>query len=53
MHSIYVQDNFSPTGVPPMMIYLNEKMLYIRIHLLGQSQGIIWAIFSVFLNIVS
>ena len=50
MYSVYVQNNFSPIGVLSMMIYLNERMLHIRIHLLEQSQGIIWAIFSVFLN---
>ena len=50
MYSIYVQNNFSPIGDLSMMIYLKERMLYIRIHLLGQSQDIIWAIFSVFLN---
>ena len=49
MSSIYVQDNFSPIGILPV-IYLNEKMLHIRIYLLQQSQDIIWAIFSVFLN---
>ena len=40
MYSIYSQDNFSPIGVLPMMIYLNEKMFYIRMHLSEQSQGI-------------
>ena len=50
MYTIYVQDNFSPVGVHPMMTYLNEKMLYIRIYNVGQSQGVIWAIFRVFFN---
>ena len=51
MYSIYVQGNASLIGVLPMMIYLNEKMLYVRIHSLGQFQGIIWAVFGVLLNI--